>query len=103
MTRGRPGVRSGYDQRKPWLATRKSKPSLSISTTCGRARAKRRTSSASATGVEPPHADRLAVRGDDPAGYPGSGGEAELVQEVPDVTAQPAGDVRRRRRSQAAD
>src|SRR4249920_2538189 len=40
---------SGYDQTNPRLPTRKSKPSLSISTVCGRPIAIRRTSSASTT------------------------------------------------------
>src|ERR1022692_1414249 len=47
----------------PLPATRKSKPSLSISATCGRASARRRTSSASAIEVPPgsrqPHTHRL--------------------------------------------
>src|SRR5215467_9010149 len=51
MTRGFPGVRSGYDQTKPLLPTRKSKPSLSISATWGKPSARRRTSSASATEI----------------------------------------------------
>ena len=33
MTRRRPGTRSGYDQTNPFPATRKSNPSLSISST----------------------------------------------------------------------
>src|SRR6187397_1293679 len=40
---------SGYDHTNPRLPTRKSKPSLSISTVCGRLIAIRRTSSASTT------------------------------------------------------
>src|SRR5687767_9351945 len=40
---------SGYDQTNPRLPTRESKPSLSISTVCGRLVAIRRTSSASTT------------------------------------------------------
>src|SRR5215472_17759057 len=42
-------MRSGYDQTKPLLPTRKSKPSDGISSTDGKASAIRRTSSASAT------------------------------------------------------
>src|ERR1700722_20085509 len=48
ITRRWPGRRSGYDQTNPLPPTRKSKPSLSISSTCGKASARRRTSSASA-------------------------------------------------------
>src|SRR3954469_12953994 len=48
IVRGLPGSRSGYDQTNPLFATRKSNPSLSISTTSGRRSAIRRTSSASA-------------------------------------------------------
>src|SRR5690348_12869551 len=53
ISRGWPGLRSGYDQTNPRPATRKSKPSLSISSTPGRASARRRTSSASAIGIPP--------------------------------------------------
>src|SRR6516165_6378679 len=42
-------MRSGYDQTKPLLPTRKSRPSDGISSTDGKASAIRRTSSASAT------------------------------------------------------
>src|SRR5215469_13471722 len=55
ISRGWPGLRSGYDQTNPLPPTRKSKPSLSISSTPGRASARRRTSSASAI-QEPPRA-----------------------------------------------
>src|SRR6059058_3128851 len=48
MTRRCPGRRSGYDQTKPRPPTRKSKPSLSISSTPVNDRAIERTSSASA-------------------------------------------------------
>src|SRR5271166_5668567 len=51
---------------KPLSATRKSKPSLSISTTCGSASARRRTSSASAIDGPPrschPHALKAKCR-----------------------------------------
>src|SRR3954467_8650223 len=53
MTRRLPGGRSGYDQTKPLPPTRKSKPSLSISTTSASDSAMRRTSSASATSDHP--------------------------------------------------
>src|SRR5580704_2015406 len=63
ITRGLPGLRSGYDQTNPLPPTLKSKPSLSISSTSGRASARRRTSSASAIEVSPgsrhQHAQRL--------------------------------------------
>jgi len=49
IRRRRPGTDSGYDQTKPRPATRKSNPSLGISSTPGSAAAMRRTSSASAT------------------------------------------------------
>src|SRR5450432_1107041 len=53
MTRGSPGLRSGQDHTNPLPPTRKSKPSLVISSTWGKAFARRRTSSASATEGRP--------------------------------------------------
>src|SRR5260370_36562566 len=61
MSRGLPSLRSGYDQTNPLPPTRKSKPSLSISSTYGSASARRRTSSSSATDRLPQHAHRLSA------------------------------------------
>src|SRR5580704_18636233 len=68
MTRRWPGSRSGYDQTNPLPPTRKSKPSLSISSTSGRASATRRTSSASAIALPPRHEHRLDARRDSDRG-----------------------------------
>src|SRR5215469_4620745 len=51
ITRGLPRWYSGYDHTKPLPETRKSKPSQSISSTCGNASARRRTSLSSAITV----------------------------------------------------
>src|SRR5215469_6774907 len=64
ITLGLPGWRSGYDHTNPLPPTRKSKPSLSISSTCGSASARRRTSSSSATGESQHHAHRVDIRTD---------------------------------------
>src|SRR5687767_13627791 len=88
MTRGRPGSRSGYDQTKPLFATRKSKPSDSISTTWGSDSATLRTSSAS-TMTDTLTAHRYPLGGE-PFAAPGSprAQRAQCLVERPPVLGE---------------